>query len=252
MAYVYAFYDENGEPYYVGATKDMPQREKGHRSEIRKGNPLPCYRKARKLIAAGHPFVMRVVEETDTEDAAFEREITLIKEMREKGFRLLNVSGGGDRPPSQKGVPKSESHKKKIGDSKRGKKRPKGFCELMSRLAKERFKNKPMSGETKLKMSLSHKGKKPSPQAVEATRRRSIGNKIWLGRKHSEESKRKISQTQKKMNSSLTQEQWDVRFTWTEEKRKRVSETLKDRWKTMSEEERTRRLRGIGKRRKEK
>lgn len=49
------------------------------------------------------------------------------------------------------------------------------------------------SEESRLKMSLSHKGKKRTSEAIEKTRLANIGHKRNLGRKHSEETRKKIS-----------------------------------------------------------
>jgi group I intron endonuclease len=53
---------------------------------------------------------------------------------------------------------------------------------------------KKRSPEARLAMSLAKKGKRPSPQAFEASKKANKGNKHRLGKKHSEEGKRKISE----------------------------------------------------------
>ena len=59
---IYVFLDGNGNPYYVGKTCDFNRRKRYHLQQIRQGNPLPKYNKARKLIREGIAFVMFVIE----------------------------------------------------------------------------------------------------------------------------------------------------------------------------------------------
>ena len=54
-----------------------------------------------------------------------------------------------------------------------------------------------MPEETKRKISASLIGHKKTKKEIELIRERQMGNKIWLGRKHSEESKRKMSESNK-------------------------------------------------------
>lgn len=94
-------------------------------------------------------------------EEACDLEIFVIRELREAGFDLLNVSPGGDAPLA-------------------GQKRPEGFCKKLSESRKG--PGNPMFGKIPW-----NKGRNMNPEQMESLRR---GN---IGRKHSEESKKKRS-----------------------------------------------------------
>jgi predicted GIY-YIG superfamily endonuclease len=90
------FLDQKGKPYYVGRTNDLKRRRKEHLDEIRKGNRLPKYNAARKLIKSGHAFRMRSVAAADTLDDIMELEKFFIQRYRKLGYTLYNLTSGGD------------------------------------------------------------------------------------------------------------------------------------------------------------
>lgn len=57
----------------------------------------------------------------DTEQVALEKESEIVNESFIKRNDVYNITVGGGLPPSQKGIPKSDSHKQKIGISQKGK-----------------------------------------------------------------------------------------------------------------------------------
>lgn len=57
----------------------------------------------------------------DDEKVALEKEQEIVNEDFIKRPDVYNVMIGGGKPPSQTGIPKSESHRQKIGNSNRGK-----------------------------------------------------------------------------------------------------------------------------------
>lgn len=95
MYSVYVFLDLKNRPYYVGKTNNMKRRRKEHLDEIKKGNPLPKYNKARQLIKKGLPLKMRAIRTTKTEKEAFKLERFFIKKYRADGYVLMNCTGGG-------------------------------------------------------------------------------------------------------------------------------------------------------------
>jgi predicted GIY-YIG superfamily endonuclease len=103
---VYVFLDQRGRPYYVGKTNNFKRRRKEHLDEIRKGNTLPKYKKARSLIRQGHTFRMRTIARTRTEEDAFDVEAHFITKYKERGVKLTNVVGVtkpfGYIPPKKK------------------------------------------------------------------------------------------------------------------------------------------------------
>jgi hypothetical protein len=121
-----------------------------------------------------------------TEDEAFEHEqyIIFLLGKESEGGLLKNINDGGkyNTPPSWIGKNHSEETKKKISKSVSGKNHPfygKSLTEEHKNKIKETKRKNPQvfSEETRLKLSLSKKGKKRGPM--------------------SEEIKRKISETKK-------------------------------------------------------
>lgn len=94
---IYAFIDETETPFYIGKTKDLRQRIKDHKYEIKKGNKLPKYNKVRKLERNGFDFAVKVIED-DIKDSSTidERERYWIKKFRDDGITIYNLTDGGD------------------------------------------------------------------------------------------------------------------------------------------------------------
>jgi predicted GIY-YIG superfamily endonuclease len=110
---IYVFLDNRNKPYYVGKTNSMKRRRKEHLAEIEKGNPLPKYAKARKLMRAGIKFRMRTIRTTKNEDRAYRIERYFIKKFRRDGYKLYNCTfGGPDETPMKINKPRKE---RKIG-----------------------------------------------------------------------------------------------------------------------------------------
>lgn len=131
---VYIFLDERNRPYYVGKTNSMVRRRKDHLYEIKTGNTLPKYAKARKLFGRGQPFKMRRIRTTNNESKAFRLERYYIKKYRKMGYVLMNCTHGGpDELPMRinkpvkvrvQGItlPRNKKKKKKITINKKAKK----------------------------------------------------------------------------------------------------------------------------------
>lgn len=103
---VYVFLDQMGNPYYVGKTNNFKRRRREHLYEIKIGNTLPKYRKARALIKKGYKFRMKTIATARTEAEVFRLERKYIKEFRAK-YTLYNLTHGG---PYKK--PAKISHRK--------------------------------------------------------------------------------------------------------------------------------------------
>jgi hypothetical protein len=112
---------------------------------------------------------------------------------------------GGNKPPSQKGKPKSPEHRAKIAASNRGKKRSKETCDNIKRAKSD------ISDETRRRQSLaqkssekcrtrrlSRKGCKMTDEQKqrlsEATKLSFVNGRVngFFGKKHSQESKTKM------------------------------------------------------------
>jgi hypothetical protein len=114
---------------------------------------------------------------------------------------------------NRKGIPKSESHKRKIGESLKGKKMSQETRNKLRKLVwdKRIWKGKHHTEETKRKMSEFHKGKKLSEDT-----KKKIGD-FFRGRHISEEHKQKLSKNNAKF--------WKGKSRTPDTKRK-ISETL--------------------------
>lgn len=92
---VYVFLDARNRPYYVGKTNNMTRRRKDHLYEIKTGNTLPKYAKARKLFGKGQPFKMKRIRTAKTEKQSYALERQYIKKYRKMGYVLMNCTHGG-------------------------------------------------------------------------------------------------------------------------------------------------------------
>lgn len=95
---IYAFVDEQGQYFYIGKTCNIKRRNREHLFEIKEGNTLPKYNKLRKLIREGNNFneLIVVIEDNISCDQIDDREIYYIRKFREDGYKLKNLTDGGD------------------------------------------------------------------------------------------------------------------------------------------------------------
>lgn len=179
---------------YVGKTvSPLSDRLKVHvrQSKIAK---KPTHKEAwiKGLIKKGKRPIIRLIEVATLENWA-EREVILIKEYREKGVQLTNISIGGDSGFSGGGH--SEESKKRLADSMRGNKyslgvkwTPEQREKMKNRIPWNKGKKtgKSHSEETKALMSLSRRGEKHhaaklSKEDVLEIRRRAANGETGLG-----------------------------------------------------------------------
>lgn len=213
MSCVYALVLESApEDYrYIGRTSQTTHRRLSkHRTAARTTDGAYLGRWIRKAWSAGETIGIVVLEDELTYEESGVREIALIKYYRDQGFRLTNISGGGDGG--------------RLGSS--------GWKHTEESLAKMRGNNhrlgKKDSDETKKKKSLS-----------------SMGNKSNTGKKATEESKANMREAQRKRKESgwvMSEEsrakisRSHIGMVVTEETRKKMSESGKKRWSEMSAE----------------
>ena len=163
--YTYAYLREDRTPYYIG-----------------KGKGKRVYEKRRRTKPPKDQSRIIFLKQNLTEEEAFKHEIYMIAVFGRKDLEtgiLRNRTDGGDGVSgykhtektkilisnSHKGKKLTEEHRKKVGDSLRGKKRKHLSCETKKKLSlslkgrKSWNKGKPFPDEVKQKMSKSAKGK---------------------------------------------------------------------------------------------
>lgn len=232
--YVYGLFrpDKKEGLFYIG--KGCRDRMYDHRKEANrllgstKGLSLKI-KTIHYLWRNGLDFVEKILWSNLTEEDAFAIEEELISEhgRLELGYgSLVNMTNGGDgvygRTPWNKGIPRTEEVKEKIRKANIGKKysdevnkkkgrkglpgsmKGKKHSEETKRKISEgckghRCPNKgiPVTEEVKRKISEKLKGRKISDSVIAFRKEYMKGNKFNLGKKHSEETRRKMSESQK-------------------------------------------------------
>lgn len=82
---------------YIGRTsKSLRRRLSAHKSAAKKGSKTYVYRWIRKSLAIGETILITPLEENLTYEESGFREIFYIKEFRELGYNLTNLTDGGD------------------------------------------------------------------------------------------------------------------------------------------------------------
>jgi hypothetical protein len=205
------------EPFYVG--KGEGKRYKFHMREAqtdnKNSNKLKI-NKIRKILKLNTiPFIVLLKQDTLENDAHLNEifYIEKIGRVLEKNGPLTNIAKGGDgcsRPCSEitktrignanRGKKRSNEVKEKMSLERKGKKQPEGFSEKLSKSRK----GIPKTEEHKRKLSESQLGEK--------------GN--FYGKHHTEETKKKISLSNKGRKVLMSKE--------TSQK---ISHTLKERYK---------------------
>jgi NUMOD3 motif len=108
MFYTYAHYTPEGRLFYIGKGSSV---RRAHYMQGR--NNYWC-----KVVAKYGKPVVKILAEWLTEKEAFEHEITLIKEYREQGLELCNLTDGGD---GTSGYKQSDEHRQKNSQARIGK-----------------------------------------------------------------------------------------------------------------------------------
>jgi len=180
---IYQFLDHNNEPFYVGKTNNLHRRKQEHKKDLKKKANLYVYRKITKLIR-DHNYKLKIdiVSEGLSESEANAMEITLIKKYRDKGYKLSNLTDGGDGTLGHVPVFTDEWRKNLSEAAKK-------------RVARDGvpFKGKKHSDETKKKLSQVRKGKmqgKDNP---------------FYGKHHTEELKKANAERARKLFSGKKQ-----------------------------------------------
>lgn len=169
-AFVYGLHSGDGAFRYIGKTTCTPSaRLAQHVCDSRTRRNSAVSEWIRGQLSNGKRPVVRVLEVCEPSLGA-ERERAYIAAFRGIGAALLNMTDGGDGAP---GCERSAETRAKMSKVNSGR-----VC----------------SPETKARIAASHIGIRPGPQTrakISAALRGRPGN--WLGRKHSEESRAKMS-----------------------------------------------------------
>lgn len=227
---------------YVGSTKDFKERWKRHRIYLRKGNHANRHLQGAWNTYGESSFIFIVLEEC-LESVLIEREQYFMDTLHpEYNIRL--------RAESNRGLVGSESMKKKMSEIMKGRIFTQEWKDKISKakIGNKAFLGKKHSQETKDKLSSERKGKK-LPDCVHAgylvwkktavvseeTRKKiSIAGK---GRKVSEETRNKISisnkgkklseETKQKLRIANTGNKYSLGQVCPEDRRLKISESLK-------------------------
>lgn len=148
---IYVFSDEWGVPRYVGKSKNFNVRIKQHLNRDRFRYKSHFYNWLNKCISEEIEYFVDILEEV-TQENWKEREVFWIKHIKENGYKLTNMTDGGDGNNNQIF---SEESKKQRSESRKGVR----LSERTKQLISERHKGRLVSTETRLKLSEINKGK---------------------------------------------------------------------------------------------
>lgn len=225
--YIYGLFDNRidqhkilNEKRYIGKSFSLQKRLRAHLHEASVGHKCLRCNWIRKVLREGGVVDVSLLLTCD-ENTWEKFEISTIKEYREAGHRLTNLTNGGEGCRGF-GHPNSPEAIAKIVAKTRGQKRTQEQRKRMSIAAIERIKRNRVSLKWREMMSKINKGKKLTPERIaemiearhnwvpSAEARLSFRN-ARLGKKHtletiekirnykrSEESNRKRSETMKK------------------------------------------------------
>ncbi|MED3562286.1 GIY-YIG nuclease family protein [Bacillus xiapuensis] len=209
---------------YIGSATNLRIRQRTHFYELKRNIHKNSYLQNAWNKYGEENFKFEVIELVDDKEKLLEREQYWINKyesyIRSKGYNLTPTAG------SMLGYKMSDEAKKKISNSKKGTKMSKEF-----RLKRSEYrKGEKHSEETKKKIGNSNKGKRLGKEASEETRKKMSESQkkrkgersANYGKKWSEETKKKISEANKGKTPN-------------DETRKKISEALKGRVKTEEE-----------------
>ena len=209
---IYGLVDpETGEMRYVGKSKNPKARLGVHLCYARQGKCTHAFRWIKGLIDRGTTPGLVILENNITEECIDERERWWISEGIKRGWRLTNMTEGGDGghpkypetsqklSQANKGKPKpprSEEHRRKLSEAIRGRKLSPESIAKRSETVREKhakgYHRPPRSQEAIEKQRRALVGRKQSPEFIE----KRIAP--LRGKKRTDEQKRHISEALKR------------------------------------------------------
>lgn len=232
MKYVYELIDHEGNPFYIGRTKNIKQRMYEHwRDATKRDKQTHVYHKIRKLIREDNYCILKwnILFETEIFEESTAMEIKLIKEYRDKGIQLTNLTDGGE---GLEGVKRTftEEWKQKLRDAKK-----KQYAEGYVQDTKGKTFDE-IYGETKAKELKEKTGKKISEGIKNGTINHNKGKTLeeLVGHERALELKKMTSERAKttftgtkqsqEHKQKRLQKQRETKANWSDEKRKEMSE----------------------------
>lgn len=211
MFYVYEHWrPDKDEPFYVG-------KGKGGRANLMARRNIHHKAIQAKLHRLGFAVEVRIIASNLTEEQAFEIEKNRIAMWSKAGINLANKTTGGEgssghiglrgekspaygKPSPMRGKKHTEEARQKISNAAKGKKKRLGavLSEETKRKIAESLKGKKVSEEAKLKMRESHIARGTKPPVLCGTKN------PFYGRKHTEETKKKISVIKKERHENAS------------------------------------------------
>ena len=163
--YTYAHSKPNGSLFYIGKGQKNRAYTYGNRNEYWK----------RIVNKHGNPTV-EILAYWKTAEEAYDHEKLLISCFRDMGYKLANLSDGGEGATGTKHSQETKDYLRKINlervltDEQKAKISAAGKRKRLSAEAKDKIRQKAlgrkMSAEHRAIMSATHKGKKHSPEHI--------------------------------------------------------------------------------------
>lgn len=155
-------------------------------------------------IVAKYGFVAEIVQDNLSFEEANEAEIHLIKELRQQGCKLCNMTDGGEGTKGWKKTPEQIEHHRlvttglKRSEESKAKMRGRKFSEESLQKIGLSQKGKIVSEETKNKMSVAAKKRKASDETKAKISAAHKGKQHRKGAVVSEETRKKTSESLKR------------------------------------------------------
>jgi predicted GIY-YIG superfamily endonuclease len=96
MVYIYALLDEQGDPFYIGKSVNPKKRLYEHNARAKNGHKQYVYNKIRKLLRNPEYELGFMVLDEALEEEIDDKERYYIKKYKEDGYKLCNLSEGGE------------------------------------------------------------------------------------------------------------------------------------------------------------